>query len=57
MIDERTDVDGYAVSGDLHIAYQVVGDGPVDLLVALVHQSSRPNWTMPAYVDFVERLA
>ena len=24
----------YAKSGDIHIAYQVVGDGPVDLLYA-----------------------
>ncbi|MGB9347627.1 MAG: adenylate/guanylate cyclase domain-containing protein [Ilumatobacteraceae bacterium] len=49
---------GYARSGDLHIAYQVVGDGPVDLLVAPGFISHRDlNWTMPAYVDFVERLA
>ncbi len=23
----------YALSGDLHVAYQVLGDGPVDLLM------------------------
>ena len=28
MVPETT----YARSGDLHIAYQVVGDGPIDLL-------------------------
>lgn len=48
----------YARSGDLHLAYQIVGDGPVDLLVAPGFISHRDlNWTMPAYVDFVERLA
>ena len=48
----------YARSGDLHLAYQVVGDGPVDLVVApgfITHCDL--NWTMPAYVDFIERLA
>ncbi|MGI9577355.1 MAG: adenylate/guanylate cyclase domain-containing protein [Microthrixaceae bacterium] len=48
----------YARSGDVHIAYQVVGDGPVDLVVAPGFVSHCDlNWTMPAYVDFVGRLA
>jgi len=29
----------YARSGDLHIAYQTVGDGPIDLLVSPMQQA------------------
>lgn len=54
----RTPTTRYARSGDLHLAYQVVGDGPVDLVVAPGFISHCDlNWTMPAYVDFIERLA
>ena len=48
----------YACNGDVHLAYQVVGDGPVDLVIAPGFISHCDlNWTMPAYVDFIERLA
>lgn len=48
----------YARSGELWIAYQVVGDGPVDLLWAPGYMSHvEQNWTWPAYEEFLERLA
>jgi len=48
----------YARSGELWIAYQVVGDGPVDLLWAPGYMSHiEQNWTWPAYAAFLERLA
>jgi len=48
----------YARSGELWIAYQVVGDGPVDLLWAPGYMSHiEQNWTWPAYADYLERLA
>jgi pimeloyl-ACP methyl ester carboxylesterase len=48
----------YARSGDLSIAYQVVGDGPIDLLflpgwISQVEHS----WEEPALARFFERLA
>jgi pimeloyl-ACP methyl ester carboxylesterase len=48
----------YAKSGDASIAYQVVGDGPVDLI--LVHgwvQSFDPSWEIDAIKRFYLRLA
>ena len=48
----------YARSGDVHIAYQVVGDGPLDLVLVpgwishIEHQ-----WEDPAHARFLERLA
>ena len=48
----------YARSGELWIAYQVVGDGPVDLLWAPGYMSHiEQNWTWPAYGAFLERMA
>jgi pimeloyl-ACP methyl ester carboxylesterase len=48
----------YAKSGKLWIAYQVVGDGPVDLLWAPGYMSHiEQNWTWPAYAEFLDRLA
>jgi pimeloyl-ACP methyl ester carboxylesterase/class 3 adenylate cyclase len=47
----------WARSGELHIAYQVAGDGPVDLLVApgyLSHLEQNQWW--PGYAHFIERL-
>ncbi len=47
----------YARVGDAHVAYQVVGDGPIDLLVAPGFISHLDlQWTMPSYVSFIERL-
>jgi DNA-binding SARP family transcriptional activator/pimeloyl-ACP methyl ester carboxylesterase len=48
----------YVSSGDLSIAYQVVGDGPLDIV--LVHGwvcSFQPGWERPAIARFYERLA
>ena len=48
----------YARSGDIRIAYQVVGDGPVDLV--LVHGSVctfPPGWEYPKLAAFYRRLA
>jgi DNA-binding SARP family transcriptional activator/pimeloyl-ACP methyl ester carboxylesterase len=48
----------YARSGDIRIAYQVVGQGPVDLV--LVHGyvcTFQPGWEHPALSAFYRRLA
>lgn len=48
----------YARSGDLRIAYQVIGDGPIDLVWApgyLSHLEQNQWW--PAYASLLERLA
>jgi DNA-binding SARP family transcriptional activator/pimeloyl-ACP methyl ester carboxylesterase len=48
----------YARSGDLRIAYQVVGDGPVDLV--LVHGwvcTFQPGWEYPKLAAYYRRLA
>jgi len=48
----------YAKSGDLRIAYQVHGDGPIDLLFApgyLSHLEQNQWW--PAYAAFFARMA
>lgn len=48
----------YARSGDLRIAYQVIGDGPFDLVWApgyLSHLEQNQWW--PSYSDLLERLA
>src|SRR5437764_1339066 len=48
----------YAKSGDLNIAYQVFGEGPLDLL--LVHgfvSNIELQWEFPEIVDFYSRLA
>ena len=48
----------YARSGDARIAYQVVGDGPIDLI--LVHGwvcTFQPGWEYPKLAAFYRRLA
>ena len=48
----------YAKSGDLHIAYQVVGEGPID--VVLIHgwiSHLEYQWEDPALARFLNRLA
>lgn len=48
----------YARSGDVHIAYQVVGDGPVDLV--LVEQwfgHVEAQWDLPPLAQLLERLS
>jgi class 3 adenylate cyclase len=48
----------YARSGDLSIAYQVVGDGPIDLVVVpgLVSHVEA-FYELPGYARFIERLS
>src|SRR5262249_51171673 len=48
----------YARSGEVRIAYQVVGDGPIDLI--LVHGwvcTFQPGWEYPKLAAFYRRLA
>ena len=48
----------YARSGQLWIAYQVVGDGPIDVLWAPGYMSHlEQNWTWPTYAELLNRLA
>src|SRR4249920_2728212 len=42
----------------VHIAYQVVGDGPVDMLFVPGYASNLQwQWELPSYARFLERLA
>src|SRR5262245_65870506 len=48
----------YAKSGNIHIAYQVVGEGPIDLV--LIHgwiSHLEHQWEDPSLARFLERLA
>jgi len=48
----------YARSGDVNIAYQVVGDGPIDLVLVLGWVSHLAYvWELPAMATFLNRLA
>jgi class 3 adenylate cyclase len=48
----------YARSGDVSIAYRVVGDGPIDLVyVQGAYQHLDVYWELPAYRRYCERLA
>jgi len=48
----------YAKSGGLNIAYQVVGDGPLDLVYVPGWVSNvEGNWELPAHERFLRRLA
>ena len=48
----------YARSGDAHVAYQVLGDGPIDLLVGLgLPLSIDTLWDAPQPGRFLRRLA
>ena len=48
----------YARNGDVSVAYQVVGDGPCDLLLTSGWVlSMEAIWEEPLYAEFVERLA
>ena len=47
----------YAKSADGHIAYQVIGDAPLDLVLALGFSTHvEVLWELPAYARFIERL-
>jgi class 3 adenylate cyclase len=48
----------YARSGEASIAYQVIGEGPIDLLILTGWVSQiEVAWEFPAYRRFMERLA
>ncbi len=48
----------YAKSGDASIAYQVVGDGPIDLVVVLGFATHLDiQWDAPPFARFLERLS
>ncbi|MGC2239538.1 MAG: adenylate/guanylate cyclase domain-containing protein [Acidimicrobiia bacterium] len=48
---------GFAHSGDVNVAYQVVGDGPVDLVyVKGAWSHLEVMWELPSYRRFCERL-
>jgi pimeloyl-ACP methyl ester carboxylesterase len=47
----------YARSGDVHVAYQVVGDGPIDIAFVEGFITNRHvMWEEPSYRRFIERL-
>jgi pimeloyl-ACP methyl ester carboxylesterase len=48
----------WAKTGDVHIAYQIVGEGPTDIvLVAEFWHSIEAQWEEPSFARFLERLA
>jgi len=48
----------FAQSGDVNIAYQVVGNGPIDLVFVMGWVSNVDEfWTEPSFAHFLERLA
>ena len=47
----------YARSGDVSIAYQIVGEGPVDLIFVPFMINLVWAWEQPLFVDFCNRLA
>jgi pimeloyl-ACP methyl ester carboxylesterase len=48
----------YAKSGGVHIAYQIVGDGPIDLVIVPGWTSNVEGWwELPLAAAFYERLA
>jgi class 3 adenylate cyclase len=48
----------FAPSGDVHIAYRVVGDGPIDLVYAQGASTHLEiQWELPAFRHYCERLA
>jgi class 3 adenylate cyclase len=47
----------YAKTGDIHIAYQVFGDGPIDMVLATEFwHSIEAQWDLPESARFLERL-
>lgn len=48
----------YARSGDVNIAYQVIGDGPIDIVFVMGWVSHvEMFWTEPSFARFLRRLA
>jgi pimeloyl-ACP methyl ester carboxylesterase/DNA-binding CsgD family transcriptional regulator len=55
---DQTPVTRYAVSGDSHIAYQALGNGPRDLILIPGFVSNvETAWTWPAHARFLRKLA
>ena len=55
---DQTPVTRYALSGDTHIAYQVLGDGTRDVILIPGFVSNvETAWTWPALARFLRRLA
>src|SRR5918911_802299 len=48
----------FALSGDVNIAYQVIGDCPIDLVFVIGWVSNIDEfWTEPSFANFLQRLA
>ncbi len=48
----------YAKKGDVHIAYQVVGEGPLDLvLCSLWFSHLEARWDIPSFAHYLRRLS
>jgi pimeloyl-ACP methyl ester carboxylesterase len=48
----------YALSGDVNIAYQVIGEGPLDLVFVMGWVSNIDEfWTEPSFTYFLEQLS
>ena len=47
----------YARSGDVHIAYQVFGSGPIDLIIAPGLVSVEACWDEPGFARWLEQFA
>ena len=48
----------YAKAADIHVAYQVFGDGPVDMVLATEFwHSIEVQWDQPELAAFLERLS
>jgi pimeloyl-ACP methyl ester carboxylesterase len=57
-LDTTVPETGYARSGDVSIAYQVLGDGPIDLVVSPGFASHLElNWEEPRLASYLRRLA
>src|SRR5262245_33183864 len=57
MIRAMTEV-AFARSGDVHIAYRTIGDGPIDLVyVQGAYTHVEVDWELPVFRRYCERLA
>jgi pimeloyl-ACP methyl ester carboxylesterase/class 3 adenylate cyclase len=57
-VDDTLPEVGYARSGDVQIAYQVLGEGDVDLVFVMGWITNLETyWELPAYRRFMQRLA
>jgi class 3 adenylate cyclase/pimeloyl-ACP methyl ester carboxylesterase len=48
----------YATNGDVHVAYQIIGDGPIDLVHTTgIWSNLEVMWEWPAWARYLEMLA